>query len=226
MSDKLDVVTIDGPSGVGKSTVSRKLAALLNFTYLDTGAMYRAVALKCKKEHADIRDEEAVAAVLENLDLQLLPAVSEHEDVRVILDGEDVSGKIRTEEISMLASAVSALPSVRRHLTKMQQEFGIAGKVVAEGRDTGTVVFPTAAWKFYLDAAPEERAKRRIHQLRGRGESVDEAEILTKIIQRDRDDSERSLAPLAAAQDAIRVDSTRFSADEVIKSMLEVIQGK
>jgi len=224
MSDRLEVVAIDGPSGVGKSTVSRKLAALLGFTYLDTGAMYRAVALKCKTAKADVRDEAVVAAIVENLDLQLLPAKSDRDDVRVILDGEEVGDLIRTEEISMLASAVSALPSVRQCLTRMQQEYGAAGKVVAEGRDTGTIVFPSAAWKFFLDAAPEERARRRINQLRNMGEAVDEAEILRQIIKRDRDDSERTLAPLKAAPDAVRVDSTRLRADEVIKQMLEIIR--
>lgn len=225
MSDCLDVVAIDGPSGVGKSTVSRKLAALLGFTYLDTGAMYRAVALKCKTSKVDVHEEAAVAAILENFDLRLLPAKSARDDVRVILDGEEVSDLIRTEEISMLASAVSALPSVRQRLTRMQQEYGAAGKVVAEGRDTGTVVFPSAAWKFFLDAAPEERARRRINQLRYRGEVVNEEEILRQIIKRDRDDSERTLAPLKAAPDAVLVDSTRLRADEVIKQMLEVIRG-
>lgn len=224
MSDRLDVVTIDGPSGVGKSTVSRKLAALLGFTYLDTGAMYRAVALRCKIADINVRDEAVVASILDTFDLQLLPAVSEHDDVRVILDGEEVSQLIRTEEISMLASAVSALPSVRKYLTGMQQKYGVAGKVVAEGRDTGTVVFPSAAWKFYLDAAPEERARRRINQLRNRGETVDEEEILRQIIKRDRDDSERSLAPLKAAPDAVLVDSTRLGAEDVIKQMLGVIK--
>lgn len=223
MSDRLEVVTIDGPSGVGKSTVSRKLAAKLGFTYLDTGAMYRAVALKCKQSGVDTADEASIATLLENLDLKLLPAQSEHDDVRVILDGSEVSDQIRTQEISMLASAVSALQSVRTHLTKLQQEFGAVGKVVAEGRDTGTVVFPTAAWKFYLDADPQERARRRIDQLKSRGVAVDEEEILNQIIQRDKDDSERTIAPLKAAEDAVHVDSTNLEADKVIEQMLEII---
>lgn len=225
MCEHLDIVTIDGPSGVGKSTVSRRLAVQLGFTYLDTGAMYRAVALKCKKSNIDVHDEPAVAKVLENINLQLLPAKSEHEDVRVILDGEEVGDIIRTQEISMLASAVSALPAVRKSLTRIQQQYGEKGRVVAEGRDTGTIVFPCAAWKFYLDAAPEERAKRRIHQLRNRGMAVDEDEILRQIMKRDRDDSERTIAPLKAAEDAIVLDSTTLGPDEVIGKMLEVIKG-
>ncbi len=226
MPDRLKVVTIDGPSGVGKSTISRKLAARMNFTYLDTGAMYRAVALKCKQNGVDVSDEAAVALLLENLDIQLLPALSEKEEVRVILDGKDVSSLIRSPEVSMMASAVSALPSVRECLTRMQQQLGASGKVVAEGRDTGTIVFPEAIWKFYLDAAPEERARRRINQLRSRGEVVHEEEILAQILKRDRDDSVRTIAPLKAAEDAEVVDSTRLRADEVIEHMLGRINRK
>lgn len=223
MSEPMQVVTIDGPSGVGKSTISRQVAARLGFTYLDTGAMYRAVALKCRQSGIDVKDEDAVASILPELNLQLLPAPSEHEDARVVLDGVEVSEQIRTPEMSMLASAVSALRSVRTRLTGMQQAMGARGGVVAEGRDTGTVVFPGAAWKFYLDATPAERARRRIKQLRERGEEVDEAEILAQIIRRDRDDSERTIAPLRAAPDAVRIDSTGMSVDEVVGRVLDVV---
>jgi len=226
MYDRLEVVTIDGPCGVGKSTISRKLAARMHFTYLDTGAMYRAVALKCKQEEVDVADEAAVIPLLENLDLQLLPALSEKEDVRVLLDGKDVSDQIRTPEISMMASAVSALPSVRKCLTMMQQELGSSGKIVAEGRDTGTIVFPRAAWKFYLDATTEERVRRRINQMRNGGQEVDDEEILAQIRKRDRDDSERAIAPLKAAPDAVLVDSTRLGIDEVIEHMHGIIKKK
>ena len=226
MYDRLEVVTIDGPCGVGKSTISRKLAARMHFTYLDTGAMYRAVALKCKQEEVDVADEAAVIPLLENLDLQLLPALSEKEDVRVLLDGKDVSDLVRTPEISMIASAVSALPSVRKCLTMMQQELGSSGKIVAEGRDTGTIVFPRAAWKFYLDATTEERVRRRINQMRNGGQEVDDEEILAQIRKRDRDDSERAIAPLKAAPDAVLVDSTRLGIDEVIEHMHGIIKKK
>jgi cytidylate kinase len=226
MSERLEVVTIDGPSGVGKSTISRRLAARVGFTYLDTGAMYRAVAWKCKQKNVDVADEAAVARFLDNFDLQLLPALSENEEVRVVLDGKDVSEHIRTQEISMMASRVSALPSVRACLTGMQQEYGASGRIVAEGRDTGTVVFPGAAWKFYLDATPEERARRRVNQLRERGEDVDPGDILAQIVQRDRDDSERALAPLKPAPDAVLVDSTSMSADEVVAYMFGRISRK
>jgi cytidylate kinase len=225
MSERLKVVTIDGPSGVGKSTISRRVAATLGFTYLDTGAMYRAVALKCHLDGIDTGDEAALKKILATLDMQLIPAASEGDDVQVVLDGVNISDRIRTQEISMLASAVSALKPVRDTLTRIQQEMGKMGKIVAEGRDTGTVVFPGAAWKIYLDASPEERARRRIDQLRTRGQEVNEQEILAQISKRDRDDSERTIAPLRAASDAVHIDSTILNPDEVVKRVLEVVQN-
>lgn len=217
-------MTIDGPSGVGKSTVSRRLATQLGFTYLDTGAMYRAVACGCRLAEVDIVDERAVETFLQAMKIELLPPKSAGDDVRVLLDGEEIGDLLRTPEMGMLASKVSALPVVRRKLTTMQQAMGKAGKIVAEGRDTGTVVFPLAAWKFYLDAGPEERARRRIDQLRDKGEEVDEAEILAQIVQRDRDDSQRTIAPLAKAEDAVTIDSSILSADKVVERMLAVIR--
>lgn len=225
MSDRLEVVTIDGPSGVGKSTISRRVAAKLGFTYLDTGAMYRAVALKCQRAEIDFTDTETLQELLDTLDMQLMPARFEGDDVQVMLDGENVSELVRTPEISMLASAVSAFKPVRDTLTRMQQEMGAQGKIVAEGRDTGTVVFPKAAWKIYLDASPEERTRRRVDQLRNRGQVADEQEILAQIIKRDRDDSERTIAPLKAAQDAVHVDTTSLTADQVLQRVLEVVEN-
>ena len=220
MSERLEVVTIDGPSGVGKSTISRRVAAKLGFTYLDTGAMYRAVAFKCHRSGIDTDDEAALKTILDTIDMQLIPASSEDDNVQVMLDGVNISDRIRTQEISMLASAVSALKPVRDTLTRMQQEMGARGKIVAEGRDTGTVVFPGAAWKFYLDASSDERARRRINQLRQNGQEVNEQEILAQIIKRDRDDSERTIAPLKAASDAVHIDSTILSPDEVVRRVL------
>ncbi len=225
MSEKLQIVTIDGPSGVGKSTVSRGLADRLGFVYLDTGAMYRAVAYGCREGGVDVEDEQAVGRFLRDLQIELLPPGRPDDDVRVFLGGQEISGFIRTPEMGMLASKVSALPVVRQKLTALQQGMGRAGKIVAEGRDTGTVVFPQAAWKFYLDADPEERARRRINQLTLKGEQVDEQEILAQIIKRDRDDSERTIAPLKAAEDAVRIDSSRLSAPEVIEQMFLHIKG-
>ena len=221
---KIAVVTIDGPSGVGKSTISRRVAAELGYTYLDTGAMYRAVAYGCDKAGIDVEHQPSISALLDNLDIQLLPPLHEDDDVRVLLTGEDISTAIRTPEMGMLASKVSAIPIVRSKLTAMQQEMGRKGKLVAEGRDTGTVVFPDAAWKFYLDAAPEERARRRIEQMRASGQQVDEQEILAQIIKRDQDDRQRTIAPLTRADDAALVDTSKLTIDQVVARMVEVIR--
>ena len=177
-SDKKEIVTIDGPSGVGKSTLSRKVAAALGYTNLDTGAMYRAVGLCLQRLQIDLTDEQAVGAILAGMDLQLLPAAQEDGDVGVVVNGQDVSSAIRTPEAGMLASRVSAIPVVRKRLTEMQQVLGHKGKIVAEGRDTGTVVFPDARWKFYLEADLGERARRRVAQLRSAGQEVDAQELL------------------------------------------------
>lgn len=223
MHDLLKIITIDGPSGVGKSTVSRRLAACLGFAYLDTGAMYRVVALKCKQMGVSPDDERAVEPVLDNLNMKLLPAPSENEDIQVLLDDVDVTAEIRSPELSMLASTVSAHPAVRKKLTIMQQQIGEKGDIVAEGRDMGTVVFPSASWKFYLDASTEERARRRVNQLQEKGVNVKEDEILEQIVQRDTGDQRRTIAPLKVAQDAVIINSTHYSVDEVIKQMLSVI---
>ncbi len=214
------IVTIDGPSGVGKSTISRRVAASLSFTYLDTGAMYRAVGYKLQADNIDLSDETAVQQSLATISLQLLPAATENDEVSVILDGRDISLAIRSPEMSMLASKVSAIPAVRTKLTRMQQEIGQKGSIVAEGRDTGTVVFPAAAWKFYLDADPQERMRRRAAQLRLAGKDVDEEELLQMIIKRDHDDQSRSIAPLCKADDAVTVDTSSLTIDEVVEEML------
>lgn len=220
---KSEIVTIDGPSGVGKSTISRRVAASLSFTYLDTGAMYRAVGLSLNNAGVDLEDDTAVRKCLSAITLELLPATAESEDVGVLLDGRNVSLEIRTPEMAMVASRVSAIPAVREKLTLMQQEIGKVGKIVAEGRDTGTIVFPNAAWKFYLDAAPEIRMQRRADQLRSQGKKVDEAELLEMIIKRDHDDQNRTTAPLCKAVDAHVVDTGVLSIDGVTEAMLQII---
>lgn len=223
---RLRVVTIDGPSGVGKSTVSRKVAAALGWTYLDTGAMYRAVGFQCRQAGIELADSAALNALLARLDIRLLPPLHEGDDVRVMLHGEDISQAIRSPEAGMMASQVSALPTVRSTLTALQQKMGRAGEIVAEGRDTGTVVFPDAAWKFYLDAPPEERCRRRVGQLLAKGQQVDEHELLAQIIERDRNDRERTIAPLRMAEDAVLIDASELTADEVAERMLAVVRGR
>jgi len=219
MLNKHAIVTIDGPSGSGKSTISRMLAHKLGFTYLDTGAMYRAAGLKAKRAGVGLEDTEALANLLEDIEIQLVP--KNNDDVRVFLDGEDVSAAIRTAEMGLVASKVSANKAVRRKLTKLQQDMGRRGSIVAEGRDMGTVVFPGADFKFFLDASPEERAKRRCEQLKERGEKAEYQEILEQIIKRDQDDSSRALAPLKPAEDAVIIDSSKMNPDEVLSFMVQ-----
>ena len=223
MYDQLEIVTIDGPSGAGKSTVSQMLASELGFLYLDTGAMYRAVAWGCLRAGVDIDDNDAVGVITHDMEIILKPAKTLADDIQVCFNSKEIGRLILTPEMGMAASKVSALPVVREKLTFLQQKMGKTGKLVAEGRDTGTVVFPQAAWKFYIDATPEERAKRRIKQLRENGDIVeDEKKILAQIIKRDEDDKQRSIAPLKVAADAVVIDATELNADQVTKEMLLV----
>jgi cytidylate kinase len=214
------IVTIDGPSGAGKSTISQALAAKLGYAYLDTGAMYRAVGLAIERSGIDRDDPDALARLLVAIELQLR---TDDGETRVILNGADVSALLRTPEMSMIASRVSAIPAVREKLTRLQREIGRQGGIVAEGRDMGTVVFPQAAWKFFLEATPEERARRRVLQLRESGKRVDEQDTLNQIVERDRADSSRALAPLKPAADALVVDSSEMTIEEVVSFMVDRI---
>jgi cytidylate kinase len=219
--DPKGIVTIDGPSGAGKSTISRGLAAKLHFTYLDTGAMYRAVGLALARQGIELDDTDALKKCLAGIELTLVP--NGDDDVRVVVNGEDVSQAIRTPEMGLVASRVSAHPLVREKLTALQRQLGEKGSIVAEGRDMGTVVFPEAACKFFLDASAEERARRRQKQLAEKGQRVDYQEILDQISKRDYDDSRRALAPLKPAPDAILVDSSSMGPEAVIAFMLDCI---
>jgi len=219
--DPKAIITIDGPSGAGKSTISRGLAAKLHFTYLDTGAMYRAVGLALERQGIDLADTPALAQCLAQIELTLVP--NGDDDVRVLLGGEDISQAIRTPEMALVASRVSANPLVREKLTALQRQLGEKGSIVAEGRDMGTVVFPKAPCKFFLNASAEERARRRQAQLAEKGQTVDYQEILDQISKRDYDDSRRELAPLKPAPDAILVDSSSMDPEAVIEYMLASI---
>ena len=223
MSQQQQIITIDGPSGVGKSSVSRKLAAELGYVYLDTGAMYRAVALYFVRQHLDLDDEKRIAPELPNIHLTLRPAASLNDDVGVFLNGDEVSELIRTPELSMAASKISALPAVRTYLTTMQRNLACKGKVIAEGRDMGTVVFPEARYKFFLEADPHERCRRRVRQLEAKGVAVDKQEVLAMILKRDNDDRTRAVAPLKKAEDAHAIDTTSLSLEEVCSLILERI---
>jgi len=215
------IITIDGPSGSGKSTVSRLLAQRLRYTYLDTGAMYRAVGLAALRGNIELVESEAIKALLDTIKITLLPGEG---DTKVLLNDEDVSLAIRSADMAMVASKISALPSVRKKLTNLQQEIGKAGAVVAEGRDMGTVVFPGSKNKFFLSATPQERARRRTEQLKEKGQTSQYDDILKQILKRDQDDSSRALAPLKPADDAVIVDSSTMTIDEVVQFMLNSIK--
>ncbi len=226
MSEKQEIVTIDGPSGVGKSTVSRKVAAALGFTYLDTGAMYRGVGLFLLRRETDLDDSEMIAKNLQELELRLLPAADENSDVGVMVNGEIVSDAIRTPDMAMVASKVSAVPVVRDILTKMQRRYGDNGQIVAEGRDTGTVVFPKAGYKYFLDADPEERAERRCKQLREKGIAADFYQILAMTIERDKNDRQREVAPLKQAAEATLINTSSMTIDKVVREILAGVKRK
>jgi cytidylate kinase len=228
MAEKKNIVTIDGPSGAGKSTISKLLAARLQYTYLDTGAMYRVVGLQVLRGGLDLEVQgarEKLALLLAALDMTLAPG-EEGKETRAFLDGEDVSAAIRTPEMAMVASRVSAQAEVRKKLTEMQRTIGNNGAIVAEGRDMGTVVFPDAMHKFFLDASPMERAKRRQKQLAENGRKIEYQKILAQIQKRDEDDSNRALAPLKPAEDAVVIDSSEMGIDEVVSFILAAINEK
>ncbi|MEW5724572.1 MAG: (d)CMP kinase [Thermodesulfobacteriota bacterium] len=220
MGDGRRIVTIDGPSGAGKSTLARLLAASLGWTYLDTGAMYRAVALLVHEAGVEASDETALASLLEGLELEVAPGDGV---MRVFLSGREVTSLIREPHISSLASKVSALGVVRRAMVKLQRRLGRAGEIVAEGRDMGTVVFPGAAVKFFLAADSAERSRRRFNELRVMGREVTFEQVAGDLAARDRDDSSRDLAPLRPAEDALTVDTTNLGIDEVLARLLEVV---
>jgi cytidylate kinase len=229
MAEKKNIITIDGPSGAGKSTISKLLAAELQYTYLDTGAMYRVVGLQVKRAGLDLAAENAnekLVQLLDSLSMSLAPPDESSQETRAFLDGEDVSDAIRTPEMAMVASRVSAEPAVRKKLTDMQRAIGKNGAIVAEGRDMGTVVFPEAKHKFFLDATPEERARRRQNQLLKKGQKIEYDELLAQTKKRDRDDSSRSLAPLKPAVDSVIIDSSALSIDEVVSFILAAVNKK
>jgi cytidylate kinase len=217
------IVAIDGPSGAGKSTLAKGIAKELGFTYLDTGAIYRALALKAIREGLDLNDEGEVAALARAADIDL---VERNGAVAVLLDGADVSTLIRTPEVSQMASKISALKVVRQRLLELQRALGKRGDVVAEGRDIGTVIFPWAEVKVYLDASVEERARRRYEELRGAGREVTLQDTLREMEERDKRDSERDLAPLRKADDALAIDSSSHSADVVRERVMSEIRRK
>ncbi|HKR02545.1 MAG TPA: (d)CMP kinase [Pyrinomonadaceae bacterium] len=218
------IIAIDGPSGAGKSTLGRLLARELKLLYIDTGAMYRAAALAVIESGVSTTNDEEVARVVKQADISL---EGDPDSLQVLLDGQDVSRKIRTEEVSHSSSVISTIPEVRRSLVERQREMGRrAGGVVLDGRDIGTVVFPEADVKFFLTAAPEERAQRRYEEDRLKERDATFEETLADINTRDRRDSTRQDSPLVPAADAIQIDSTGLTIEEVFGQMMEAIRER
>jgi len=217
------IIAIDGPSGAGKSTLSKLLARALNYVNIDTGAMYRCVALASRRRGINPSDEAALALLCDDVTIDFLRGATGE---KVLLNGEDVSDAIRTPEISLLTSKVSACRAVREAMVRLQRKMGKSGGVVLEGRDIGSVVFSDAEVKFFLQASAGERGRRRYEELREKGLPVDLDQTIAEVEERDAADSAREHAPLIRADDAVVIDSTSLSIEQVLTEMLQVVQTR
>ena len=217
------IITIDGPAGAGKSTVSKILAEKLGYLYLDTGSLYRALAYQALKSETPLNNESALADLCSRTEIKLKNIDGK---MKVFLDGMDVAENIRSEEVGVAASKISAYAAVRQCLFHLQRQAGADGKLVAEGRDMGTVVFPHADYKFYLDASMEERTKRRLNELLEKRKPAEYQSVQKDIMARDQQDTTRQLSPLKIPADAIIIDSTNLSVAEVVKKIFESILNK
>lgn len=222
-ADRGLVIAIDGPSGAGKSTIARLLASRLGYLQIDTGAMYRAAAVLASQAGLDLADGEALRRFCDGLEVLLENGGGNQ---RVVANGQDVTGLIRTPEVSLLTSRISALKPVRDALVLAQRQMGRRGGVVLEGRDIGTVVFPDADLKFFLSASPEVRGKRRFDELIARGERITLQETIAEVVLRDEQDSRRDLAPLRQADDAIPIDSSDMGIEDVVHRMESCVREK
>ena len=222
MHEKM-IITIDGPAGAGKSTVSKVLAKRLGYIYLDTGSLYRALAYKALKDKIVLDDLYALNSLCSNTSIVLKNIDGQ---MKVYVDGEDVGDKIRTEEIGLTASKISAFAIVRQRLLQLQREAGAQGGIVTEGRDMGSVVFPHADYKFYLDADIEERIRRRHKELLGKGNSSELQSIQKDMLARDKQVSKREIAPLKPTSSSIIIDSTKLSVPEVIEKIIQQMSNK
>jgi cytidylate kinase len=212
-----NIITIDGPSGAGKSTASKLLAQRLGYKYLDTGALYRAVAWKIKEENGDPEDEKTLDHIIENIKITL-------NNDKVMVNGTDVTPKIRTPEIGELSSQVSALPMVREFLYTIQKEIGLKGNIVIEGRDIGSTIFPEAEHKFFLNASAEERGRRRLQELKQRNIEADLETTVKDIKTRDKRDSTRQVSPLTRTKDMNYIDTTTLTLEEVVTKIMEALK--
>jgi len=214
------IIAIDGPSGAGKSTLSKLVAKRLGFVNIDTGAMYRCVALASACAGIEVDDAPALAALCRQLEIRFVP---NGDDERVILNGEDVSTAIRTPENSLRTSKVAAVPAVREALVALQRQMGSDGGVVLEGRDIGSVVFPHAEVKIFLVATAEERGRRRYEELRAKGERVDLQKTIAEVVERDRNDTAREHSPLVKTDDAVEIDTSGLSIGQVLQRILDAV---
>lgn len=214
----MPTIAIDGPGGAGKSTIAKLLAADLGLEYIDTGAMYRAIGLKTSKCGVDPADAGSLQAMLDGTDIDFI-------DGKIYLDGEDVSGQIRTPEMSMMASKVSAVPAVRKKLVALQRQMGKNKDVIMDGRDIGTNVLTDAPVKIFLSASPEVRAKRRYDELIAKGESVEYEDVLREMIERDHQDMTRETDPLRKADDAVEIDTSEMTIDEVVDAIKSIVSS-
>ena len=213
-------IAIDGPSGAGKSTISKMLAKKLGLLYLDTGAMYRAVALYADRKGVDVNDKEKVIPLLADIDIDFL---GDGEEKRIYLNGEDVSEAIREHRVSKMASDVSKIKEVRLFLVEQQREIAKKSDIVLDGRDITSFVLPDSKYKFFLTATPEERARRRYEELKAKGADVSYEKILEDVNDRDYNDTHRDFAPLVQTDDSVLIDSTNLTTDEVIEVILRYV---
>ncbi|HHT9126026.1 MAG TPA: (d)CMP kinase [Candidatus Brocadiia bacterium] len=213
------IVAIDGPAASGKSTVAKRLAKHLNFKYLDTGALYRALTLKAIESQVDLQDESALSQLMDNTSLELQSVRGD--EVKVLLDGRDVSKEIRQPFVTNLIHHIAGSPSVRKKMVQLQRKIARGENTVAEGRDVGTIVFPNADKKFYLDADVQERAKRRLAEAKQNDNKITVEQIAAELNQRDYKDIKRAVSPLKRANDAIYIDTTNLTVEEVVKTLLE-----
>lgn len=216
-------VAIDGPAGAGKSSVAKAAAKELGFVYVDTGALYRTIALYVLRQGVDPKEREQVEALLPQIQIGMEYT---EQGQKMLLNGEDVTGLIRTPEVSMATSACSAIPAVRAFLLQLQRDLAQRNNVLMDGRDIGTVVLPQAQLKIFLTASPEERARRRVHQLEGDGQKADCASILRDIQQRDYQDSHRETAPLRPAEDSILVDTSHNTFEESVERLVQLVRER
>ena len=216
------IITIDGPASAGKGTVAKIVAKKLDMDYLDTGAMYRCAALLLKSKAVDINDDKSVQKALESSSIQFK---KNDDEIIIELDGKNVTNDIRNSDISILSSDIATKKAVREHMTNLQKEIGKNGNIVAEGRDMGTYVFPDAEYKFYIDASLEERGKRRFNQLSMHGSQRDIGSIIEDLGKRDLQDKNRSIAPLHPAGNAVIIDTTQLTIDQVVNIIINKVRG-